>query len=165
MRYSFAIKTEILCGTTQEIFWKKVANYLARDLMKNMRSPFAKSILVASFVEIDDFSRSSFLGRMLAELLAEELHRLGFTVYEPRLTRDFLLEKEGEFILSRKSQNLYREIGAQAAVTGLIGRKENYLVVQVRMISLADSRILSIGSIEIIGLDEETSPSVLDSLP
>ena len=123
------------------------------------------TLLVASFLEEEDFAGSSPLGRLLAELLAEELHRRGFTVYEARLTRDLVVFSEGERVLSRRASELYREIAAHAVVSGIIARTERGLLIQARMVSLADSRLLSVTSLEVLSDVMESGPTVYDRLP
>jgi len=133
-------------------WWKEVASLLAEDLCRQAHfSGDYPSVVVASFLEEDDFSRSSPLGRLLAELLAEELHLKGFTILEARLTRSFLLRRrEGEFVLSRRAREVFKQTGAHAVVTGVISRLGGRLFIQAKMISLSDSRVISLASLELL---------------
>ena len=139
--------------------WRDVARRLVADLTARARLVEAyPRVAVASFLDEDDFNRSSPLGRVLAELVAEELHRRGFKIYEARLTRDFRLAKDGEFLLSRNAAETYERLGAQAVVTGVISRRGRRLIIQAKMISLSDAEVVSLASIEFINPPEEGDP-------
>ena len=147
--------------------WRDVARRLAADLTARARLAEAyPRVAVASFLDEDDFNRSSPLGRVLAELVAEELHRRGFKIYEARLSRDFRLAKGGEFLLSRNAAETYQRLKAQAVVTGVISRRGRRLIIQAKMISLSDAEVVSLASIEFINPPEEgiPVPTVYDRL-
>ncbi len=139
--------------------WRDVARRLAADLTARARlSQAYPKVAVASFLEEDDFNRSSPLGRLLAELLAEELHRRGFHICEARLSRAFRLAKGGEFLLSRDATKTYQRLRAQAVVTGVISHRGKHLIIQAKMISLSDSEVISLASIEFVNLPQERGP-------
>ena len=146
--------------------YRHLAERLACDLISHLHEePQPFKIVVTSFLNEDDFSLSSPLGRILAELVAEELHERGFVIYEPRLTRQILLRKKtGEIVLSREAKRVFQEIGAQAVVTGVISEEGGRLILQAKMVSLADSRLYSLASVEIINW-YPGKPSVYDVLP
>jgi TolB-like protein len=78
------------------------------------------TILVASFVNINNLQESSTLGRMLAEHVASRLSQRGYKVIDMRLRTGsvFMEEGRGEFLLSRDLREVSKNHNAAAVVVG-----------------------------------------------
>lgn len=114
------------------------ANSEATDQLLSMCNLFLddqEPIIVTSLVNIDDMGRSSTLGRMSSEIIANRLSQHGFKVREVKMGQDiFVDQNKGEFILSRELQ----QIGAKHEVQGFIvgtyavsDKRERYFEPQV----------------------------------
>ena len=80
--------------------------------------PLDEPILAASFVNIDDLTKSATLGRTVSEQIASRLAQHGFKILEVKLRRDsvYIKEGEGEFLLSREILNLGATRGVYAVL-------------------------------------------------
>jgi len=102
------------------------------------------NIIAASFVEIDDLTRSSSFGRVASQQLVSQLTAAGYAVKE-MLLRDsvYISASQGEFLLSREISEISTEHDAQAVLVGTYAVGENNVFVTARLIRTADSVILA----------------------
>ncbi len=98
---------------------------IADSLVSKAKVPISNNdtILVASFVNINNLQESSTLGRMLAEHVASRLSQRGYKVIDMRLRTDsvFMQEGKGEFLLSRDLRQVSKNHNASAVVVGTYG--------------------------------------------
>lgn len=109
-----------------------------------------RPIIAATFVNIDDLSESSTLGRMLSETFASQLVRAGQQVIEVKM-RDslFIQEDAGELILSRDIRRLSASHDAQAVLIGTYARAGTAIFVNVRIVRSRDNIILGATSMRL----------------
>lgn len=120
----------------------KAAEYLIEKLPKKMFKD--NPLLVASFVNVDDLNQSSTFGRMISEQISSRLKQLGYTAIEMKLrTEIFIKEGSGEFLLSRELSEISTKHSAQAVVVGTYASAADRVYLTVRVINVADSRILA----------------------
>ncbi|GHV53082.1 hypothetical protein FACS1894206_03070 [Deltaproteobacteria bacterium] len=82
---------------------KLKARELAAQLIEEMNPSLAGMVaLPTSFVNQEDFSQSSPLGRFMAEQLFYEFNQRGFPVREYRMASGVVTKENGEFLLSRQ---------------------------------------------------------------
>jgi len=78
-----------------------------------------ESIIVTSLVNINDMKKSSTMGRMSSEIIANRLAQHGYQIQEIKMGRDILInESEGELILSRELQQIGHKYDAQGFIVG-----------------------------------------------
>lgn len=122
------------------------ANQNAADQLISQSNVFIdqqKPIIVTSLVNVDDVSKSSTLGRMSSEIIANRLSQQGYKVHEIKMGRDiFVIESEGELILSRDLHQIAEKHDVQGFVVGtyavgdhVVGKTRRYLDTQA-LISL-----------------------------
>lgn len=125
----------------------KSGYFIADSLVSNAKAAIANTdtILVASFVDINNLQESSTLGRMLAEHVASRLSQRGYKVMDMRLRTEsvFMQEGRGEFLLSRDLREVSKSHNASAVVVGTYGEALYGIYVSVRIINPADSSIIS----------------------
>ncbi len=122
--------------------------YAADSLGKGLRfREFSQDmpILVASFVNIDDLSQSSTLGRMVSEQIASRLAQQGFKIIETKLRQGsiFIEKGKGEFLLSRELLNLSTNQGAQAVLVGTYAVSEHFIFISARIVRTEDSSVIT----------------------
>lgn len=102
-------------------------------------------ILVASFVDINNLTKSSTFGRMLAEHVSSRLSQRGYKVIDMRLRTDsvFMEEGKGEFLLSRDLREVSKTHNASAVVVGTYGESARGIYVSARIINPSDSTVIS----------------------
>ncbi len=124
----------------------KTSYEAADELIAQAKPPLIpqQSILVASFVNIDNLEESSTFGRTIAEYLGSRLTQHGYKVVEMKLRRSIFMKKDaGEFILSRDLQEISTRHNAQAIIAGTYAVGKNVVYVSARIVQLSDSTILS----------------------
>jgi len=115
-------------------------NYNATDrLLRTLKKELDpnKVIIVASFVNIDDLSESSTLGRISAEQFSSKLSQNGYIVNELKLRREglFIKEQAGEFMLSRELKDIAFRHTAQAILVGTYGVGRDAVYISVKMVN------------------------------
>jgi TolB-like protein len=91
-------------------------------------------LIVCSFVDLKKLSRTSSLGRYVAEQLMSELQQQGYSVVELRKGTSVLVqEKRGEFGLSRDPAQLREDAAAGAMLTGTYTVTGEQVIVNARI--------------------------------
>ena len=103
------------------------ANYQAVDeMLKKSKASVGRDapIIVATFVDLDDLTRTSALGRIIGELCAARLTQRGYRVINVKVRPDSLVIRpgQGEFLLSQDVNVLSKEHGAQVVLVGTYTR-------------------------------------------
>jgi hypothetical protein len=118
----------------------------------NLPSPGDTTILVASFADLDELTVSTRLGRLIAEEAAEHLIKRGYRVPEIRLTDTLHVREGGEFMLSRRIEELRRTpdgVAASAVLTGTVSTVGGTTYVNFRLIRLQDGVALAASDLEL----------------
>ncbi|HBG19857.1 MAG TPA: hypothetical protein DDY32_11460 [Desulfobulbaceae bacterium] len=101
-------------------------------------------ILVTTFVDNNDLTKTSKFGRVVQEHIGSRLVQLGYTVREIKMASTLTIEpKSGETILSRDLVQIGGEHEAQAILVGTISRSERILYISARLINPANNNILA----------------------
>ncbi|VAX15573.1 hypothetical protein MNBD_NITROSPINAE03-678 [hydrothermal vent metagenome] len=129
---------------TQRFTWKM--RHIAKNLRRNLKEwkPSETTVLMTTIVPIDDLSQATRFGRLCTEQLITELDLQGFKVIEARKTESYLMrDKQGEFSLSRDPRWLAEEFNADVVVVGVYTKSGNQTLINVRMVSAKDARVLA----------------------
>lgn len=123
---------------------------LAGELFSNLadadpeNGDLGQGVVICTFVELKKLSRTSSLGRYVAEQLMNEMQRRRYEVVEIRKSREVLLqEKRGEFGLSRNPDEVGRTVAAGAMLTGTYTPSKDNIVINARIIDNRSARLLS----------------------
>jgi TolB-like protein len=123
---------------------------LADELFRNLgdadpeNGDLGKGVLVCTFVELKKLSRTSSLGRYVAEQLMHEMQQHRYEVLEIRKSQAVKLqEKRGEFGLSRDPAAISRTVAAGAMLTGTYTPNKDTIVINARIIDNGSARLLS----------------------
>ena len=123
---------------------------LADELFRNLgdadaeNSDLGKSILVCTFVELKKLTRTSSLGRYVAEQLMNEMQQRHYEVVEIRKSQAVMLqEKRGEFGLSRNPAEVSQSVAAGAMLTGTYTPSKDSIVINARIIDNRSAKLLS----------------------
>jgi TolB-like protein len=123
------------------------------QLLGSMSPPLAPetTILVGSFVDLNDMTVSTNLGRLLAEQTAGHLIKRGYRVPEARLTKTLYVRDEGEFMLSRDvvQLKLANDLGAGVVLTGTTSSIHGITYVNFRLVRFSDGIALSASDLEL----------------
>ena len=104
-----------------------------------------RRVLVASWVDVNQVSRSSIFGKMMAEQLASRLVQQGIGGMEVTLrTNMFITEKGGEMLLSREIREISQLHNAEAVVVGTYADAGSAGVyVTVKLVRAIDGLVIS----------------------
>lgn len=123
---------------------------LARELVSNLaeadpeNGELDKGVLVCTFVELKKLSRTSSLGRYVAEQLMNELQQHHYEVHEIRKSQAVMIqEKRGEFGLSRNPDEISPAVAAGAMLTGTYTPNKDTIVINARIIDNRSTKLLS----------------------
>ena len=123
---------------------------LANELFRNLadadpeNGDLAKGVLVCTFVELKKLSRTSSLGRYVAEQLMNEMQQRRYEVVEIRKSQAVMLqEKRGEFGLSRNPAEISQTVDAGAMLTGTYTASKDSIVINARIIDNRSAKLLS----------------------
>lgn len=114
---------------------------LSADLFRSLEEPDMEyselrgGVIVLSFVEQKNLTRTSSLGRYLAEQLMNELQLRRVPVVEVRKSREVRIQQSrGEYGLSRDAAEINDEAAAAAMLTGTYTVTPEQVIVSARII-------------------------------
>ena len=125
------------------------ASYVAADrivdILRHRNYDRDSVILSATFVDINDLSRSTPFGRILSEHISSRLSQHGYQVKELKLRQNsiFIKKGEGEFVLSREIADISNENDANAILAGTYAVSKYSIFVSVRVIRSEDSILIA----------------------
>lgn len=102
------------------------------------RMPRQTRIISTAFVDLENFEKSTPLGRLVPAQIADHLTQAGYTVEEYRLRKTIGIRKqEGEFILTRDSARMLADtFQAEAVLLGNYLVDQDTLFLSVRIVRL-----------------------------
>ncbi|MFA6498288.1 MAG: FlgO family outer membrane protein [Desulfurivibrionaceae bacterium] len=123
---------------------------LSNELFRNLadadpaNGDLGKGVMVCTFVELKKLSRTSSLGRYVAEQLMNEMQQRHYEVVEIRKSQAVMLqEKRGEFGLSRNPAEVSQTVAAGAMLIGTYTPSKDSIVINARIIDNRNAKLLS----------------------
>ncbi len=105
------------------------------------------TVVVTTFVDLGHLKGGSRFGRQVSERLVYALHTMGYRVFELRMGKDVsLVENNGEFLLTRKLEEMIAPYKPDAVVVGTYEAAGSVITVQARLLDAATSRIVSVAT-------------------
>lgn len=145
------------------------ARAIAADLVSNLSRDcpgygcLADGIVVTSFVELKNLSRTSSFGRYLGEELMGEMQRLGYRVVEIRKSREVMIAgRFGEYGLSRDPAAIRTRVSATAMLTGTYTLAGDSVVVNARIVDNRSGDLLA-SAVSIFPLDPVVESMLADA--
>lgn len=119
--------------------------YRAVDLMlaEAAAVPKGTPMVVATVSSVDDLNQAAALGNMVSDFVRSRLVQSGASVSEMRLRSAVNFNRNGELLLSRAPGNLIRPPNTAIAVTGTYAVGYNRVYVSLKMVAVADGRIVA----------------------
>ena len=119
---------------------------IANQLLINIPSSTKKQhkFVITSFVNLENFTQSSSLGRVLSESLINELHTRKFKIIDFRSQESISVNSMGEFSLTRDISRLKDEMPEALIVVGTYSiLEENKIVLNARIMNNFTSDVIS----------------------
>jgi TolB-like protein len=131
--------------------------------MAQRSAPISKDrpIVVATLVDINNLTRSSTLGRLASQLVADKFAQHGYLIKDLTYTRGLTMKPgTGTLVLSEDVRNVVARNNAQAVIAGTyaVGGREIYI--NLRLLRADDGAILSSADV-VVPLDNNTEPMVM----
>ena len=120
--------------------------YRAVDLMlaEAASVPAGTPMVVATISDVEDLNAASPLGNLVSDFVRSRLVQGGATVNEMRLRNAVRFDRRnGEIMLSRQPGKLMRAPDTAIAVTGTYAAGYNRVYVSLKMVAVADGRIIA----------------------
>lgn len=125
--------------------------FLADQLVRNQNSrKKTDPLIITTFADLNNLKETTPFGRLVAENLGHELQVRKWSVIDIRLTKDVLINDNGEFSLSRDVQKIKDSFKGGMVITGTYSRLDNCLVVNARMIDINQAVMVSSGQMMLV---------------
>ena len=112
-----------------------------KDLLKD-------NLVVTSFVLLDNLKDTSKFGRLLGESMISELHSKGFKVSDFRGRDAILVNKNGEFYITRDTKKLKDEMSNANILVGTYSNFDQHsMLVNVRIMNFDTGEVISAAKI------------------
>jgi len=124
----------------------KAAKGIADQLLFNIPRGYHKSnkYVITTFVNLNNFAKTSDFGRVLGESLINELHTRRFKIIDFRAKESILVNPDGEFSLTRDVLKLKDEMPEALVVLGTYSSiGDNQVIINVRIVNNFTSDVIS----------------------
>ncbi|AUI87360.1 hypothetical protein BS333_03800 [Vibrio azureus] len=123
---------------TMDFFIESMTEELmVSNVAVSSRTPLA----ITSFVDLQNFDATNWLGNSVGEGFIHQFQRRGFKVVDFKTTGSIQVTQQGDFALSRDWQELAREQEIQYVLTGTMLRQEGGVLINARIVGM-QSRIV-----------------------
>ena len=131
----------------------KAVNELANQLLINIKNSDRKNyrVVLTSFVDLDNFSQTSTIGRALSEALIDELHIRQFHIIDYRAQDLIIVNEDGEFSLTRDAKRLKDEVPESLVLVGTYTKlTKNKILINARILNTTNFDVLSTAKVNLI---------------
>lgn len=134
--------TVVFSDVLEASYW--AADALAADL-RTKATRASRSMLAASFVNVNNLEESSPLGRIVAEQIASRMAQNGFRILEMKLRQHsiYINEGQGEFLLSREIKEISASQNSDLVIVGTYAVAEKTIYFSARIVNTGDNTIVT----------------------
>ncbi len=163
----FVLATGLLlagCQTLDNKYYSINHNHeAAQQLVDHAKNRLTREPLIAaSFVNINNLTESSALGRSISQQFATVFTTNGYQVFELLLRKDIYVKQDsGEFMLSRELKDISRTHHAQAVIVGTYAIGETRVYVTAKVIN-ADSGVVISAHDYSLPIDKDTNALLMN---
>jgi TolB-like protein len=134
------------CGTDPDADLIATTYCAVDTLLEKAREDLGgcQKIVTTTFVDLNDMQQTSPFGRLSGELAAARLSHHGLAAVNLNIRNDSvsIIEREGQFLLSRDIEELAAKHCADAALVGTFTESDETVIVSQRLINIHDSTII-----------------------
>ena len=103
------------------------------------------TLLIATLVNIDALERSSTLGRLVSEQVAARFTQAGYHMVEMKFSNSvYILQSQGELMLTREVQELASEHSARAVIVGTYGESKDFVYINLKVIEPGTNIVVAV---------------------
>ncbi|MCK5679382.1 hypothetical protein KAI46_01055 [bacterium] len=118
-----------------------ISERLVKQVPPDIERPVV--LVVTSFVQLDDFSKTSRLGLLLAEQLLSRLAGQGFLLRETRMKNIFYQSPGGEFVLSREFSKVAQDLDARLVLLGTYLEARDHVLLNTRLVDFQKQAVIA----------------------
>jgi TolB-like protein len=118
-----------------------ISDRLVEQVPADIKLPVV--LVVTSFVQLDDFSKTSRFGLLMAEQLLSRLAGQGFILRETRMKDIFYQSPNGEFVLSREFSKVAQELDARLVLLGTYLEARDHVLVNTRLVDFSKQSVVA----------------------
>jgi len=130
-----------------EAIANSIASKLSND--RNSNAIKAKTLVILSIVDINNYKRTSQLGRRLSEELIHAMESYGYKILDYKASDAISIDKSGEYLFSRAMKDLKGQRRITYALSGTYTRYADSLSINCRIIDIKTSIVVSTAKISI----------------
>ena len=136
---------------TASQYIEAIANSIALKLSNNRNSNIIKSktLVILSIVDINNYKKTSQLGRRLSEELIHTMELHGYKILDYKATGAITIDKNGEYLFSRAINDLKKQRRITYALSGTYTRYADSLSINCRIIDIKTSIVVSTAKLSI----------------
>lgn len=124
-----------------------LAKSLSEELLLTHTHPDDSTVVITSFVNVNQLNSTSDFGRIMAEHMISELHKKGFKVKEYRGQNAISINADGEFHITRDIKKLSDTIEASYILIGTYSKiNDNIMAVNARIVDFENGEIYATAS-------------------
>lgn len=118
-----------------------LANQLSKN--KKLNPNDTGTMTMVSFVDLEQFKKTSRFGMVLSESLYNELFVRGFNVTDIRGQNAISINKKGEFYITRNVDKLSEEVSNTYIVLGTYSKIDEMIMINARIIDNKTGKLIS----------------------
>jgi TolB-like protein len=123
---------------------------ISNQLLLNIPNRYKKNnkFVITTFVDLNNFDKTSKFARIISESLIDEMHKRRFNIIDYRTQQAISIDNKGEFILTRDVRNIRDEIPESLLLVGTYTKlSPKKVLVNARIINNFTSSVLSTAKI------------------
>ena len=128
--------------TTQNTLEGSITS-LATQMMQNNKLHTKKSVLITSFVRLDNLKKTTEFGRIVSESLINELSNRGFNIIEFRGQMAVSINDEGEYFITRNTSKMQEKVVNSFVVVGTYSRQYGKVMLNARVMDNTTGQIIT----------------------
>jgi len=128
--------------TTQNTLEGSITS-LATQMMQNNKLHTKKSVLITSFVRLDNLKKTTEFGRIVSESLINELSNRGFNIIEFRGQMAVSVNEHGEYFITRNTSKMQEKVVNSFVVVGTYSRQYGKVMLNARVMDNTTGQIIT----------------------
>jgi len=132
-------------------YLKDISHAIATQLNKNKNQAYikTKTLAILSIVDIENYKKTSDLGKRISENLIYEMQTFGYTVLDYKATNSIIMDDKGEYLFSRAIKDLKQQRRVTYALSGTYTRYRDSLSINCRIIDITTSIVVATANLSI----------------
>jgi len=151
LKHMLGGSAENTSGSMQQTVFMDVleASYAAADFFTKELSQksirITGGILTASLVNVNNLEESCPLGRIISEQISSRMAQNGYKLIDMKLRANsiYIKEEKGEFLLSRKIQEISKTQNSDYVIVGTYAVAEKSVYISTRIVDTNDNSIIT----------------------